>query len=464
VDTGLSGLIRVTADDFGSSSAGFVWRVSKKLIIAVATPVLLLACDARRGGSRDTADSAAGEYAISPRPIGAIPPDDSLARPRSLRQVGVPVALTRSVIPADNPQTPEKIALGEKLFFDGRLSANGTVACATCHDPRLAFTDGRPVAVGIENRLGQRNSPTVLNALYNKFQFWDGRSPTLEVQVSNPVTNPVEMGQPTLDSAASRIAAVREYQATFSRVFGRAPNGPDLLRAIASYERSQISFDAPFDRYMTGDSGAINASAKRGWKLFKTTARCNKCHLATDTTSRPARFTDDTFHNIGIGILRHRVPLLARQAESAVATSDTAALDRAAILTPMSALGRYLVTRKDSDIASFKTPDLRNVIVTAPYFHDGSFATLWDVLDHYNKGDGVQDPWLDVDMQPLGLHERDIDDLVAFMVSLTSPPYSVLAARELARQRELARTTRPQRDSARAFGPKPVQPRPPVVR
>jgi cytochrome c peroxidase len=438
--------------------------VSKRLITVVAATALLFACDVQSGKSHDSADSAAGEFAVSSQPVGPIPPDDSLARPKSLQQIGLPVALTRSVIPPDNPQTPEKIALGEKLFFDGRLSANGTVACATCHDPRLAFSDGRPVSVGIDNRLGQRNAPTVLNALYNKFQFWDGRAPTLEVQVSMPVVNPVEMGQPTIDSAVAHIAAVPEYRDAFRRVFGRALNGPDLLRAIASYERSQISFDSPFDRFMAGDSTALDASAKRGWALFRTTGRCNKCHLATDTTSRPARFTDDTFHNIGVGILRHRVVPLARQAEAAVSRADTAAIDRAAILSPMSALGRYLITRKDSDMASFKTPDLRNVMVTAPYFHDGSFGTLWDVLDHYNKGDGVEDPWLDVDMQPLALREQDIDDLVAFMASLTSPNYRLLAARELARQRALARTSRPQRDSARAFGPKPVQPPRPTPR
>jgi cytochrome c peroxidase len=139
------------------------------------------------------------------------------------------------------------------------------------------------------------------------------------------------------------------------------------------------------------------------------------------------------------------------------------AIDRAAILTPMSALGRYLITRRDSDMASFKTPDLRNVLVTGPYFHDGSSATLWDVIDHYNKGAGLQNPFLDVDIQPLALHEKEIDDLVALMSSLTSPSYREQAAKELARQRQLSRTSRPQRDSARAFGPKPVQPKPPSL-
>jgi cytochrome c peroxidase len=335
------------------------------------------------------------------------------------------------------------------------------VACASCHDPRLAFTDGRPVSVGIRNRLGQRNAPTVLNALYNRFQFWDGRAPTLEKQAALPIINPVEMGQPTLDSAVARVAAVAEYRDGFRRVFGREANGTDLVRAIASYERSQVSFDSPFDHFVAGDAKAIDASAKRGWVLFNTRGRCNKCHAFTDTTSRPTTFTDDTFHNIGVNIVRHNVVTLARQAEQLVKRGDTIAIDQAAIQTRMSALGRYLVTRKDSDMASFKSPDLRNVMVTAPYFHDGSAATLWDVMDHYNKGAGLRDPWLDVDIQPLALREGDIDDLVALMASLTSSRYRDRGARELIRQRLLSRTSRPNRDSARAFGPKPVQPKPP---
>jgi cytochrome c peroxidase len=452
-----------------------------RMIVAGSTAltVLLVACSDRSSHSRASADSAtsttttahsttpdstpSGEFTVSAQPLGPIPPDDSLARPKSLHQVGVPLALTRKVMPADNPQTPEKIALGEQLFFDGRLSANGTVACASCHDPRLAFTDGRPLSVGIGNRVGQRNSPTVLNALYNIAQFWDGRALTLETQAALPIVNPVEMGQPTLDAAVARIAAVPDYRARFRRVFGRPPSGTDLVRALASYERSQLSFDSPFDHFIAGDSSAIDASAKRGWTLFNTQGRCNKCHAFTDTTSRPTTFNDTAYHNIGVLIVRHNVVQLARQAKQSVAKGDTIAIDQAAILTPMSALGRYLVTRKDSDIASFKSPDLRNVMVTAPYFHDGSAATLWDVMDHYNKGAGLLDPWLDVDIQPLALHENDIDDLVALMASLTSPSYKVLAARELARQRQLSRTSRPQRDSVRAFGPKPVQPKPPSL-
>src|SRR5712691_5264551 len=389
------------------------------------------------------------------------PETDPLAQPKSLQQVGAPVEMTREKIPPDNPQTPEKISLGQRLFLDRRLSVDGNVSCSTCHDPALAFTDRRPTSFGVKGRIGQRNAPTVLNALYNKTQFWDGRVNTLEEQAALPIVNAVEMGHPNLDAAVAQIAAVEEYQQAFRAVFGRPPNGPDLLRAIASYERTQLSFDSPFDHFIAGDKNAIDDSAKRGWELFNTQARCNKCHALTDTQRDVTFFTDNDFHNIGIGIIRHNVVALARQAEQLIKSGDTAAIDRAAIQTDMSALGRFLITKKEKDIASFKTPDVRNVLVTGPYFHDGSQETLWDVIDHYNKGAGLKNPYLDQDIQPLALTEADIDDLVAFLASLTSADYREQGVKELARQRTLSRTTRPQRDTARAFGQRSPRPQPP---
>src|SRR5216684_3920480 len=388
-----------------------------------------------------------------------IPHAGRLAMPRSLSQVGVPVAATRAAIPVDNPQTPEKIELGMKLFFDGRLSADGSVACSTCHDPARAFTDEKPTSIGIKGRVGQRNAPTILNALYSKTQFWDGRAKTLEEQAALPIVNPVEMGQPSLDAAVARIAAIDEYQLAFRRVFGRPPTGPDLVRAIASYERTQLSFDSPFDHFIAGDRNAIDDAVKRGWEIFNTRGRCNKCHALTEAKRDVTNFTDNDFHNIGIGIIRHNVVALARQAVQLINSGDAAAIDRAAIQTDMSALGRFLISKKDPDIASFKTPNLRNVLVTGPYFHDGSQETLWDVSDHYNKGDGLQNPYLDQDIQPLALTEGDIDDLVAFLASLTSADYKEQGIKELARQRKLSRTKRPQRDTTRAFGPKPIRPK-----
>jgi len=418
-----------------------VKRVSSLGVIVAGIATLIIGCE--RSAKKDSSK------------LPSTPEADPLAEPKSLQQVGVPVEATHAAIPADNPQTPEKISLGQKLFFDRRLSVDGTVSCSTCHDPQLAFTDRKPSSVGVKGRLGQRNSPTILNALYNKTQFWDGRVNTLEEQAPLPIVNAHEMGQPNLDAAVAEIASVEEYRQAFQHVFGRPPNGPDLARAIASYERTELSFDSPFDHFIAGDNNAIDASAKRGWELFNTQARCNKCHALTDTQRDVTVFTDNDFHNIGIGIIRHNVVALAGQAEQLIKSGDTAAIDRAAIQTDMSALGRFLITRKEKDIASFKTPDVRNVLVTGPYFHDGSQETLWDVIDHYNKGDGLHNPYLDEDIQPLALTETDINDLVAFLASLTSADYQKQGATELERQRALSRTNRPQRDTARAFGPKP---------
>jgi cytochrome c peroxidase len=399
--------------------------------------------------------------ALAPGRAPPLPKPGSLAQPRSQHQVGFPSALTASVIPPASPLAPATVALGEKLFFDSRLSGDGTVACATCHDPARAFTDGRSTSVGIHGRISQRNAPTLLNALYNKTQFWDGRANTLEQQAALPITNAFEMGSASIADAVSRIAGDKDYEAQFMQAFGRGVNEQDILRAIATYERTLVSFDSPFDHFIAGDNNAISDSAKNGWQLFNTKARCNLCHALTEKQQDVTVFTDNDFHNIGIGIIRHHVVPLAQEAERELAHGNLQAIDDAAIESEISALGRFLITKKQGDLASFKTPDIRNILVTGPYFHDGSMQTLWDIVDHYNKGDGVTDPWLDGDIQPLALTEPEIDDLVAFLASLTSPPYRELGDKEYARQLALAKESRPQRDTARAFGPKPTQPKPP---
>src|SRR5437868_1942925 len=410
-------------------------RLGLVLVVAGINTALLLGGEGgRRGGSSAEEAALAGTAEPAAGKAPPIPKAGPLASSRSLQQVGLPVELTRTVTPPDNPQTPEKIALGQKLFFDGRLSADGTVACATCHDPARAFSDGRPTSVGIHGRTGQRNAPTILNALYNKAQFWDGRAQTLEDQAALPIINSVEMGQPSMDTAVAKIAGIEEYMQTFQKIFGRPVNGPDLLRAIASYERTLVSYDTPFDHFIAGDKNAIDDAARRGWELFNTKALCNKCHALTDTKRDPTNFTDNDFHNIGIGIIRHNVVALAVKAGKLIASGDQAAIDRAAVGTDFSALGRYLITKKEADKAAFKTPNLRNVLVTGPYFHDGSQETLWDVMDHYNKGDGLKNPWLDEDIQPLALTEGEIDDLVACLASLTSPDYKELGGQELTRR------------------------------
>ncbi len=219
--------------------------------------------------------------ALAPGQAPPLPPAGPLAEPRSSDQVGFPAVLTQYVI---SPATlrPARVALGQKLFFEPRLSGDGTVACATCHDPARAFSDGRPVSIGIHGRVGQRNAPTILNALYNKHQFWDGRVTTLEQQAALPITNPFEMGSASIADAVSRIAGDKDYQTQFMQAFGRGVNEDDLLSAIAAYERTLASFDSPFDHFIAGEANAISDSAKRGWELFNTKARCHLCHALTD--------------------------------------------------------------------------------------------------------------------------------------------------------------------------------------
>ena len=423
----------------------------------------LLACScALLAAPASGEDAGVGPPAtLPPGQAPPLPKAGPLAQPRSQDQVGFPAALTQSVIPPSSPLTPAVVALGEKLFFDSRLSEDGTVACVTCHDPARAFTDGRPTSIGVHGRVGQRNAPTILNALYNKTQFWDGRVHTLEQQAALPITNPFEMGATSIGEAVSKIAGDKEYQTEFMQAFGRDVNEQDMLRAIATYERTLVSFDSPFDHYIAGEANAIGDAAKRGWELFNTKARCNLCHALTDNQRDVTVFTDNDFHNIGIGIIRHQIVPLAVQAERELAQGHLPSIDTAAIASETSVLGRFLLTKRQSDIAAFKTPDVRNVLVTGPYFHDGSMETLWDVMDHYNKGDGVTNPWLDEDMQPLALTEPEIDDVVAFLASLTSSQYKAFGEQEYARQLALSKVSRTQRDTARAFGPKPTQPKPP---
>jgi len=428
-------------------------RVTLLVVLVLLSDVLIVAVPA-------VAQDAGPPPALAPGQAPPLPKRGPLADPRSWDQVGFPKVLTEYAI-SPTSLRPAQVALGQKLFFEPRLSGDGTVACATCHDPARAFTDGRPLSIGIHGRVGQRNAPTVLNALYSKTQFWDGRVTTLEQQAALPITNPFEMGAASMDAAVAAIADDKDYQAQFMQAFERGVNEQDLLRAIAAYERTLVSFDSPFDHFIAGDADAISESAKRGWELFNTKARCNRCHALTDNNRDTTLFMDNDFHNIGIGILRHRVGPLAQQAERDLARGHVTGIDTAAITSEMSVLGRFLVTRTSDDIASFKTPGLRNLLLTGPYFHDGSMPTLWDAMDHYNKGDGITDPWLDKDIQPLALTKPEIDDVVAFLAALTSPQYKAAGEAEYARQVGLSKVNRPQRDTARAFGPKPKQPPPP---
>jgi cytochrome c peroxidase len=279
-----------------------------------------------------------------------------------------------------NPSTPEKIALGQMLFFDPRLSGSGVIACASCHNPALGWSDALPKGLGhMGSRLG-RHTPTILNVAYGEPYFWDGRAATLEDQAKGPLTSAKEMDMPA-ELAIARITSIPGYVAAFERVFPAKPITLDsIAAALACYERTIVSNSAPFDQWVTGDEGAISAAAKRGFALFNGKANCAVCHAGW-------RMSDDGFHDIGIS------------------DSDRG---RAAIAPGIVQL-EY----------AFKTPTLRNIAQRAPYMHDGSLATLSVVIDHYNDG-FVRRPSLDPQMRALGLTADEKADLLAFLETLTS--------------------------------------------
>ena len=327
---------------------------------------------------------------------------------------GIPQTLWRKRIPVTNPMTAEKIALGEKLYFDKRLSASGSVSCALCHDPANAFTDQEALSTGASGNHGTRNAPTILNAMFSERLFWDGRAASLEEQAKQPLTNPAEMGMGSYDLVVARVSAIPEYQKTFQRVFGRAGVTIETIaKAIAAYERTQLSGNSQFDRFITGDEAAITGAQKRGWKLFSGKAKCIECH---SFSAASPFFTDFKFHNTGIGIANSDFDVLADRARQLTPKVSAAEFAHKA---DFSELGRFLVTRQTADIAAFKTPTLRDVELTRPYMHNGAFKTLLDVVKFYNQG-GEKNPYLDKKMQPLGLSDAEMSDLVEFLRSLTS--------------------------------------------
>jgi len=363
--------------------------------------------------------------------------------------LGVSKVMYDLSVPANAVPSPEKVALGEKLFNDKRLSVDDSVSCATCHDPKRGFVDHKPQSEGVKKQRGQRNSPTVLNAMFNASQFWDGRAPSLEEQAKLPILNPIEMAQQAPGDVVAKLNGIAEYDRQFRDVFGREVNYDDLAAAIAAFERTQFAGDSPFDRFIAGNSKAIGDGARRGWALFNGKGRCNACHAFS--TTNPL-FSDQKFHNIGIAA--HKVDFIdrARKAAAVVRAGDMKQVDELALQTEFSELGRFLVTKRLNDIGAFKTPTLRNIAATGPYMHDGSLTTLWDVMDHYNKG-GVPNPYLDGGMQRLGLTEPEIDDMVAFLETLTSPRFAAFAKEEMTKQRA-RKGTRPERDTEVAMGRK----------
>jgi len=358
-----------------------------------------------------------------------------------------PTAWTTIYIPAGNELTAERIALGRKLYFDTRLSKDGTLACATCHDVSRGFTDHRSVSEGIGDHLGKRSAPTTMNAAMLQTQFWDGRAASLEDQAKLPILNPIEMGHPDAASAVAAVNTDPAYQGLFQKAYGRAPNYDDLGRAIASFERTLIFLNAPFDRFAGGDDKALSPGAQRGLALFNGKARCVSCHMIN--SSNPLG-TDNLFHNIGVSARKQNFEALAGQALGVLKEgSSTEALDKLAIETDMSELGRFLVTKKREDIGAFKTEQLRNVGLTAPYMHDGSLKTMWDVMDHYNKG-GETNAYLDGGIEPLNLSESEINDVVAFLFALTDRRFAAQNEAAFREQQALAAKNRPFRDNALA--------------
>ena len=322
--------------------------------------------------------------------------------PGPVMHITPPLGLPPLPVPADNPVTAAKVALGRKLFFDARLSADGAVSCASCHHPLQSFSDPRPVSLGVGGHPGDRNAPSVLNAAYSPLLFWDGRASGLENQSAAPIANPIEMDLPHA-AAVARLRQDANYRREFQDAFGAGPiDFAQVEMAIASYERTLVSGDSPFDRYeYGGDKKALSPAAIRGLAVFENPnqGNCASCHTIGP---RYALFTDGKFHNTGEGV------------------------DDQGNLVD---LGRYDVTKIDSDKGAFKTPDLRDVAQTAPYMHDGKLKTLADVVAFY-AGQGNSNPYLDQNMKRIHLSGRDRADLVEFLKSLTGePPASTGQAR-----------------------------------
>lgn len=325
-------------------------------------------------------------------------------------------------IPADNPRTPAKIALGQQLFEDRRFSANGEISCSHCHVPANAFVDSIPQAAGINDQIGTRNTPTVINAAYYTRQFWDGRRSSLEEQAKDPFVNPIEHGLKDHQKIVDIVRTDENYQQQFTQVFNIDPDTTTIehvVKAIASFERSIIGGDSPFDRYQYGgDKNALSEPARRGLELYRGKARCVGCHTIEETT---ALFTDNDFHNLGVGFkkIEHNLAEILQRFGAGATDTDKAVLTQA----QTSELGRYAVTRDISDLGRFKTSSLRNIALTAPYMHDGSLATLAEVIDFYDRG-GEYTPALDGGMRPLGLTQMEKTDLLAFLESLTSSRFA----------------------------------------
>lgn len=326
-----------------------------------------------------TACSRSAPAEVADKPIGA---------PIAIQ---APLGLPPVPIPSGNPVTAETVALGRRLFYERKLSVDGTLACASCHNPQLAFTDGSKHSTGVDGKLGKRNAPTLLNAAYIPLQFWDGRAPNLEEQSAAPIADSVEMNQPH-DVCTNTLNSDPSYRVDFEKAFGPGPvTLGKMKKAIASFERTLLSGNSPFDRYaFGGDKQALSPAALRGLAIFTDKARGN-CVVCHSIEEKSALFTDGKFHNIGVGV----------NGEG-----------------DLTDFGRYNETKVEADKGAFKTPTLRQVAKTAPYMHDGSMKTLKEVVDFY-AGGGNSNPHLDKEIKASQLSASERADLVAFLESLT---------------------------------------------
>ncbi|MDH4274724.1 MAG: c-type cytochrome [Gammaproteobacteria bacterium] len=281
--------------------------------------------------------------------------------------------------PDNNKVTPERVALGKSLFFDPRLSGSKWISCATCHNPALAWSDGLPTAIGHGMKVLDRATPTIINTAYQRSQMWDGRFRTLEEQALGPIQADVEMNQ-NMAMLLDEIQSNKGYIALFEKAYpGEGVNKDTLAKALASFERTIVSTESPFDRWAKGEEKAMSDAAKRGFALFEGKANCVACHQGFN-------FTDDGFHNIGLK-----------------GSKDP---------------GRYAKKAIKSMQGAFKTPTLRDIALTAPYMHSGTYKTLTEVVEHYNRGGDAHDN-LDPNVKPLNLSKQEVDDVVAFLNALT---------------------------------------------
>lgn len=332
------------------------------------------------------------------------------------------LGLPELIIPENNQQSIEKIALGERLFNDQRLSQDGTISCASCHQQRQAFTDGQKTAVGISQQTGVRNAPTVVNAAFYQTLFLDGRAASLEEQALGPLLNPIEHGLKNKQQIVAIVQADANYRKQFAQIFKTTDSvitAAQIAQAIASFERTLVAGNSAFDRYLFGrDRQALSQSEARGMRLFRRKGNCANCH---EISGKDALFMDNRFYNLGVGFLKVNGQI-AEFVQDLRAGDD--AEDFSFSSTQRAELGRFNVTHIIADIGKFKTPTLRNIALTAPYMHDGSVKTLEEVVEYYDKG-GEKNPFLDAAIFPLHLTVQEKQDLVAFLKALTSEEYLI---------------------------------------